>query len=129
MSEKDLEESFSDDEGPHTGIRCGPEPIDERTGERELHLVLTVDGHEGSIWISRGFWWALGVKAGWCGEPAITSPEEYQRAFAEVSDLVDANPAAGTPEAKRLESLAVSVEAYEKVHFPIDETAGPVTPR
>lgn len=123
----ELKESFSGDGGHTTAISC--RSVDDRTGERELELVLTVGDNDGSIWISRDFWWALGVKAGWCGEPAITSTEEYQRAFAEVSDLVEANPAEGTPEAKRLEALAKSVEQYEKVHFPIDETAGPVTPR
>ena len=51
----------------------------------------------------------------------IKTEQEYERAMAEVTALVEADPAAGTPEASRLEWLAARVEWYEKIHFPIRE--------
>ena len=47
----------------------------------------------------------------------IKSEEDYQRVMQEIEALWDSAP--GTPEIKRLEALAVLVEAYENEHFPI----------
>ena len=54
-------------------------------------------------------------------EPSlIDSRTEYEEALSEVHRLVEANPAATTPEAERLRVLALLVETYEKEHFPIE---------
>jgi len=49
----------------------------------------------------------------------LRTEEDYKAALAAVSTLVDADPAAGTPEGDRLEVLALLVEHYEAVHFPL----------
>jgi HTH-type transcriptional regulator/antitoxin HigA len=48
----------------------------------------------------------------------IRNETEYRDALAEIEQLWDAPE--GSPEADRLEILALLVEAYEKVHFPIE---------
>ncbi len=45
---------------------------------------------------------------------------EYHAALKTVSDLVQADPALGTPQADRLEVLGTLVQAYEAKHFQID---------
>lgn len=45
---------------------------------------------------------------------------EYEAALAEVEKLMDLNPAQGTPDADRLELLALVVRDYEDRHFKID---------
>lgn len=47
----------------------------------------------------------------------INSEQEYQDTLAQIEVLMDARE--GTPEAEELERLAISVEKYEKKHFPI----------
>lgn len=109
----ELEESAS--EGGHfTGIHCGPGGADKHG---DLELKLTVDGHEGSIWISQDFWIALGVKAGWVAP--IFTEADYDLAMRQVVMLMEADPAEGTAGAIRLEALAGAIEQYEKVHYPI----------
>jgi len=49
----------------------------------------------------------------------IHSPSDYRAMLREVSALVDADPAPGTPEADRLEVLTTLVQAWEAEHFPI----------
>ncbi len=48
----------------------------------------------------------------------IRTKREYQSALKEVEALWDARQ--GTPDADRLEVLALLVEAYERKHFPIE---------
>lgn len=48
----------------------------------------------------------------------IRTEDEHTAALAEIERLWDAP--AGSPEADRLEVLAMLVEAYEKAHFPIE---------
>ena len=51
-------------------------------------------------------------------EGACVTHADYVTALAELSDLVDLDPALGTPERDRLEALVTVVQAYEKVHYP-----------
>ena len=48
----------------------------------------------------------------------IRTEAEHAEALADIERLWDAP--AGSPEADRLEGLAMLVEAYEKAHFPIE---------
>lgn len=41
-------------------------------GHGELKLLLDVDGHRGSLWLSREIWEAIGEKVGWREKPAPT---------------------------------------------------------
>jgi HTH-type transcriptional regulator / antitoxin HigA len=50
----------------------------------------------------------------------LRTEEDYKAALAAVSALVDADPAAGTPEGDRLEILSLLVERYEDEHFPLE---------
>lgn len=50
----------------------------------------------------------------------IRTPEDYARTLAEVSRLVDLDPAVGSAEGDALEVLATLVENYEARHFPIE---------
>jgi HTH-type transcriptional regulator/antitoxin HigA len=47
----------------------------------------------------------------------ITTNDEYEMVLRELSDLVDQDPAPGSPEAERFESLLVLVESYEAPWF------------
>jgi HTH-type transcriptional regulator/antitoxin HigA len=47
----------------------------------------------------------------------ITTEEEYHRALARIAELMDSEE--GTPEGQELERLAVAVEKYERVTYPI----------
>lgn len=49
----------------------------------------------------------------------IRTEADYKAMLAEVSKLVDLDPARGTPEGDRLEALSLLVEAYEDEHYPI----------
>ncbi len=51
---------------------------------------------------------------------AIRSEEDYQWALKEIEQLMDAP--FGTPEGDRLDVLATLVDAYEKKHFPIEDS-------
>lgn len=47
--------------------------------------------------------------------------EDVDRAMlADISALIESDPAPGTPEGDRLDILVTQVEAYESRHFPID---------
>ena len=48
----------------------------------------------------------------------LRTAAEYEAAVAEIDTLLDAEPAPGSPDAERLEFLAVLVEAYEDAHVP-----------
>ncbi|MBC3918122.1 transcriptional regulator [Undibacterium sp. CY18W] len=48
----------------------------------------------------------------------IHTQEDYKRALAEVSRLVDIDPEVGTPDGDKLEVLATLVELYEAVEYP-----------
>ncbi|XHO72279.1 hypothetical protein BCC0238_001776 [Burkholderia gladioli] len=47
----------------------------------------------------------------------IRGEQDYEAALAEVSALVDADPAPGTPEGDKLEILSFLVERYEDARF------------
>ncbi len=48
----------------------------------------------------------------------IRSEADYQAALTEIESLFEALP--NTPEYDRLDLLSTLVEAYEKVHYPIE---------
>jgi len=48
---------------------------------------------------------------------AIHSQSDYESALARVEKLMDAAP--GSPEEDELERLAILIEQYEEIHFPI----------
>jgi HTH-type transcriptional regulator/antitoxin HigA len=50
----------------------------------------------------------------------ISTESDYRAALAEVSRLVDLDPARGTAEGDRLDALTTMVEAYEREHHRID---------
>jgi len=49
----------------------------------------------------------------------IRTEADYKATLREISDLVDADPDAGTPEGDRLDILATLVQVYEAKHVPI----------
>jgi HTH-type transcriptional regulator/antitoxin HigA len=49
----------------------------------------------------------------------IRTEQDYKAALAEISQLIDKDPALGTPEGDRLEVLGTLVQAYEARHYPI----------
>ena len=49
----------------------------------------------------------------------IKSESEYKIAIAEVERLIALDPEPATPDAERLDLLAMLIEAYEKKRFPI----------
>ncbi len=53
----------------------------------------------------------------------IKTELEYEAALAEVEDLIDRNPEAGTPEADRLELLVLLIQDYEsrEVDIPLPD--------
>jgi HTH-type transcriptional regulator / antitoxin HigA len=50
----------------------------------------------------------------------IHSEDDFRAALADISALMESDPAPGTPEGDRLDVLATLVQAYESWHFPID---------
>ena len=54
------------------------------------------------------------------GIKAIRTEADYLVALREVSDLIDLDPAADTPEGERLAVLGALVQAYEAKHYLID---------
>ncbi|MBT2334923.1 hypothetical protein J7E49_13530 [Variovorax paradoxus] len=50
---------------------------------------------------------------------AIRNETTYRAALAQVSALIDLDPAPDTPEGEQLEVLGTLVEAYESRHYPI----------
>ena len=51
---------------------------------------------------------------------AIRSEADYRAMLAQVSDLIDLDPAPETAEGERLEVLSTLVEAWEAGHYPIE---------
>lgn len=49
----------------------------------------------------------------------IRTAQDYQAALAEISQLVDKDPAPATPDGDRLDVLGTLVQAYEARHYPI----------
>lgn len=45
----------------------------------------------------------------------------YEAAIAEIKRLVALDPEPDTPAGRRLEALSVSLEAYERIHYPIGQ--------
>lgn len=54
----------------------------------------------------------------------LRNAKEYNAAVAELDSLADLNPAPGSEADDRLLFLSVLIEAYEQLHYPIDESAG-----
>lgn len=50
---------------------------------------------------------------------ALQSSEAYDEALAEVSALIDLDPAPETPAGKRLNRLVAVIEDYERIHYPM----------
>lgn len=50
----------------------------------------------------------------------IRTPEDHAQALQEISKLMEADPAIGTPKGDRLDVLVTLVQAYETQHFPMD---------
>ena len=44
---------------------------------------------------------------------------DYQAALKVAYELVEADPAPGTPDGDRLEALSALIERYEAEHFPV----------
>jgi HTH-type transcriptional regulator / antitoxin HigA len=49
----------------------------------------------------------------------IRTEADYTATLAAVSELVDADPAPGTPEGDALDILTILIERYEAEHFPL----------
>jgi HTH-type transcriptional regulator/antitoxin HigA len=49
----------------------------------------------------------------------LHTEDDYKAALATVSELVDADPAPGTPDGDRLDILSILVERYEAETFPL----------
>ena len=50
----------------------------------------------------------------------IKTENEYEAALKEIDTLIGNDPSIGTPEADRLELLALLVRAYEDIHYPLE---------
>lgn len=50
----------------------------------------------------------------------IKTENEYEAALEEIGILIGNDPPFGTPEADRLELLALLVKAYEDMHYPLE---------
>ena len=50
----------------------------------------------------------------------IHTEDDYRAALADISALMESDPAPDTPDGDRLDILATQVQAYEVRHFPID---------
>ncbi len=50
----------------------------------------------------------------------IHTEEDYRAALADISALMESDPAPDTPDGDWLDILATQVQAYEYRHFPID---------
>lgn len=49
----------------------------------------------------------------------IRTEADYHAMLAQVSALIDADPAPDTPEGERLEVLGLLVQAWERTHYPL----------
>ncbi len=50
----------------------------------------------------------------------IKTEDEYEAVLEEIGTLISNDPPIGTPEADRLELLALLVKAYEDIHYPLE---------
>ncbi|MDT6962730.1 transcriptional regulator [Cupriavidus sp. SZY C1] len=50
----------------------------------------------------------------------LHTEDDYKAALADVSALVDMDPAPGSPEGDRLEVMATLIERYEAARFPLE---------
>lgn len=50
----------------------------------------------------------------------IKTEDEYEAALEEIGTLIGNDPPVGTPEADRLELLALLVKAYEDTYYPLE---------
>ncbi|WP_367268154.1 type II toxin-antitoxin system HigA family antitoxin, partial [uncultured Thiohalocapsa sp.] len=50
----------------------------------------------------------------------IQDEAEHQQALARLSDLMEQNPPADSPESVEIDVLALLIEDFETKHFPID---------
>jgi HTH-type transcriptional regulator/antitoxin HigA len=50
----------------------------------------------------------------------IHTEDDYRAALADISALMESDPAPDTPDGDRLDILATQVQAHESRHFPID---------
>ena len=50
----------------------------------------------------------------------LKTEDEYEAALEEIGTLIGNDPLVGTPEADRLELLALLVKAYEDIHYPLE---------
>lgn len=57
--------------------------------------------------------------------PAIDTDVEYRAALNEIERLMPAH--AGTSDGERLDALVAQVEAYERIHFPMDQAVSGVS--
>jgi HTH-type transcriptional regulator/antitoxin HigA len=55
----------------------------------------------------------------------LRNPAEYERAIAELDELVDRDPQVGSKEYDRLEFLSLLAEAYEAARYPAGEMITP----
>ncbi|HEX4420129.1 MAG TPA: hypothetical protein VH165_19575 [Kofleriaceae bacterium] len=56
----------------------------------------------------------------------IRTEQDHARALARIEQIFAAKP--GTPEFDELDALATLVDAYERVHHPIDPPSDPPSP-
>lgn len=50
----------------------------------------------------------------------IHTEVDHRAALADISALMESDPAPDTPDGDRLDILATQVQAHESLHFPID---------
>lgn len=50
----------------------------------------------------------------------IRTEDDHRAALADISALMESDPAPDTPDGDRLDILATQAQAYESRHFPID---------
>lgn len=50
---------------------------------------------------------------------SIHTPADHKATLKEISSLMESDPAPGTPEAERLDTLVTLVQAYEAKCFPV----------
>lgn len=60
------------------------------------------------------------IKNARLGTVPIATESEYRAALREIGALMQADPAPGTPAGVQLAALATRIEAYERLHYPLD---------
>ncbi|EKN4882323.1 TPA: hypothetical protein PXO68_003166 [Yersinia enterocolitica] len=51
----------------------------------------------------------------------IETPEQHEAQLMRLEQLMKLNPALNTPEDVEIENLAVAIEVYENIHYPLNE--------